>query len=261
MESEASSLMSTSRTSHNEDSEAEDPESDDDLTQESLGDNVLKVQELKSLQDEVNDVLEDGVEEPEKVVEETEEDGGECEEVEWEEELELLEERLENTEPSLSGSVDPAGSTLMNSTVSLNSMSPSITGVYRDTGDATNDFVTPDGSIRKSSISMRSVPPLIIPEENEDTEDCIDESESQLGDIEKDVLHQEENHDLPPNSLPDAEGLDRTKASTPMGTFGDSTLIFIPESDESTEEGTNDGEDFITDGTVLRVLPRSQSDA
>lgn len=266
VESEASSLMSTSRTSHNEDSEAEDPESDDELTQQSLGDNVLKVQELQSLQDEINDVLEDGVEEPEKVVEETEEDGGECEEVEWEEELELLEESLENTEPSQNGPGNPAGSTLMNSTVSLKSVSPSITGVYRDTEDIANDFVTPNCTIRKSSISMRSVPPLIITEENEDAEDSIDESGSQLGDIEKDALHQEENHDfssnpLPPNSLPDAEVLNRTKASTPMGTFGDSTLISIPESDESTEEGTSDGEDFIKDGTVLRVLPRSQSDA
>lgn len=250
IESEATSLMSTSRMSRNdEDSDAADPESDDELTQENLGENVLKVQELKSLQEEIKEVFEDGVEEPEEDEKGIEEDEEESEEVDWEEELELVEESLQNTEPLQNDSSNPAG-TLMNSAVSLNSVSPSLTEV----------------SIRKSSISIRSVPPLIIAKEYEDTENSTDESGSQHGDIEKGVLHQEEDHDfasspLPPHSLPEAEVLDRTKASTPLDMLADSTSIFIPESDESTEEGSSDNDGFIMDGRVLRVLPSSQSDA
>lgn len=46
-----------------------------------------------------------------------------------------------------------------------------------------------------------------------------------------------------------------------MDMLADSTSIFIPESDDSTEEGSSDNDDFIIDGRVLRVLPSSQSDA
>ena len=251
IESEATSLMSASRMSRNdEDSEAEDLESDDELTQENLGENVLKVQELKSLQDEIKDVLEDVVEEPEEDEKASEDDEEEREEIEWEEELKLVEESLRNNEPSQNGSGSSAGSTLMNSTVSLNSVSASFTEV----------------SAMKSLISLRSVPPATIAEEYEDTMDGTYESGSQLGDIEKDVLHQEEDRDFAsnpilPNSLPDAEVLERTKASTPMDMFTDSTSIFIPESDGSAEEGSSDDDDFIMDGKVLRILPSSQSDA
>ena len=261
IESEATSVMSTSRMSRNEDSETEDPESDDELTQENLGEHVPKVWELKSLKDEIKDVLEDGVDEPEKVEEEREKDEEENEEVEWEEELELVEESLKNSEQN--GSSYHTGSTVMNSAVSLNSASPSFADVYGDAEDIASDLVTLHG--RKSSISTRSVPPLIA-EEYEDTEDSIEKSGSQRGDTEKDVLQEEEDDDfasspLPPSSLPDAEVPERTKASTPMDIFADSTLIFIPESDQSTEESSSDNDDFIMDGRVLRVLPSSQSDA
>lgn len=239
IESEAASLISTSRMSRNEeDFEDEDAESDDELTQENLG---------ESLQDDIMGVLENGVEKPE---EDSEEDEKESEEVEWEEELELVEESLQNTDSSQNGPASPAGSTSINSAVSLISVSPSFT----------------EGSIRKSSMSMRSVPPLAIAEECEDAEDSIDESGSQLGDIEKDVLQEDEDHNfasslLPPQSFPDAEVIDHTKGSTPMDMLADSTSIFIPESDDSTEEGSSDNDDFIIDGRVLRVLPSSQSDA
>lgn len=248
IESEATSLISTSRMSRNEeDFEDDDPESDDELTQENLVESLLEVQELKRLQDDINDVLENGVEEPE---EESEEDEKESEEVEWEEELELVEESLQNTGSSQNGPASPARSTLINSAVSLISVSPSFTEL----------------SIMKSSVSMRSVPPLAIAEEKEDTEDSIEESGSQLGDIEKDVLHQDQDRNfasssLPPHSLPDAEVFDRTKDSTPMDMVADGTSIFIPESDDSAGEGSSDNDDFIIDGRVLRVLPSSQSDA
>ena len=248
IESEATSLISTSRMSRNEeDFEDDDPESDDELTQENLVESLLEVQELTRLQDDINDVLENGVEEPE---EESEEDEKESEEVEWEEELELVEESLQNTGSSQNGPASPARSTLINSAVSLISVSPSFTEL----------------SIMKSSVSMRSVPPLAIAEEKEDTEDSIEESGSQLGDIEKDVLHQDQDRNfasssLPPHSLPDAEVFDRTKDSTPMDMVADGTSIFIPESDDSAGEGSSDNDDFIIDGRVLRVLPSSQSDA
>lgn len=262
IESEATSLMSTSRMSRNEDSESEDPESDDELTQESLGGNVLKVRALKSLKGGKKDILEDSVEKSEEVEVERD-DEEESEEVEWEEELKLVEESLQNEEPTQNSSSYPAGTTLMNSDVSLNSASPSFTEVYGDTKD---DFVAPHCSIRKRSLTTRNVPPLIIAEEDEDIEDSIGESGSQHSDIEKEVLHQVENHDFasspePPNSYSDSRVPECTKACTPMDMFADSTSIFIPQSDEGTEEGSSDNDDFIIDGSVLRVLPISQSDA
>lgn len=262
MASEGASLTSASRMSRHEDSEDEDPDSDDEDAQDGLGENVLKVQELQPLQNEIKEVLEEGDQEQLDQIDQEEEDEEEIEEVEWEEELELLEESLENN-PSENSPGETAGSVLMESTVSLNSVFPSVSEIYRDTQDSADKLCMADSNIMKSSVSLKSVPPSIT-ENNEDTEVSIDESGSQFGDNNTDGLQEENNDDFTspsPNRLPSAKVPDRVAASTPMSSFGNSTSIYIPESDENMEEVFCDNEEFIADGTVLRVLPRSQSDA
>lgn len=231
MASEAASLMSPSGVLQHEDSDTEDADSDDEDNEDSLGENVLKVQEAQILQEEVNEVLEDGVEEQlEKIGEDAKEDEDDeemCEEVDWEEELELTEESLDD---------DPS------------QKSPG------DTQESAEELCMVNSTIMKSSASLANVIPSVT-EENEDTEGSIDESGTQLSDYSKDDLQEE-------NRLPCAVFPNRTEASsTPLSSSGDSTLIFIPESDENMNEGSSDNEEFILDGTMLRVLPRSQSNA
>lgn len=268
IESEVASLMTPSRMSHNEDLEVDEPTLDDagmeltnDVTQDSVGEKVLKVREIQNLHDDIMEVFEDGVEEPDKGgedVEEREDDVEECEEVEWEEELELLDEIIEN-HPSQNGSVDMAGSTLMKSTASLRGVSPSITENYTDAQDSVNERGTAGSSIMKSSASLKSVSSPMS-DNYEGTEDSIDELGSQLSDNEKNDLQHEKKDDFasafPPSGLLNAEVPGRITVSTPM-----STTIFIPESDGKTEEGSSDNEDFIMDETVLRVQPISHSEA
>lgn len=255
MASEAASLTSASRMSRREDSEAEDTDSGDEDTQGILGENVLKVQELQALQNEIKEVLEDGEQEKSCITDE-EEDEDKCEEVEWEEELELLENGQENN-PSQNRPSETTGGTLMESTVSLNSVFASISEIYRNPQDSADKLRV------KSSASLKSLPSSIT-EDNGDTEGSIDEFGSHLGDANEDGLQLEYNDDFAspsPNRLPSAEVPDRNAASTPMSLFRDSTLVFIPESSENMEEGSSDSEGFVTDGRVLRVLPRSQSNA
>ena len=215
-------------------------------SQDILNEHVLTVQEMQGSQEQGS---QDMSEHSERESDEEEEDEKEIEE-QWEEELELLEEHLEN----YTSQYQPFNTPVVNSALSLRGVS--VTGMLQGTQDVAYSREV-DDSVMKSVASLE-ITSSARPEQLEETQGIIAEvrSQSSEDEMEDDFFQNSSPQSAVGNTSPTWQSI---SAWAPGRSTGNNTIVYVE--NDNKESGCSGNEDYTTKGEEEIVSKRRESEA